>query len=316
MDGTLAAGRAQLDAGNPEGAVRAAKQVLIDDPQNTEALGLLCIAHIVEQDFMSAQDVISSWLRIDPNDPSAHYRQIELQMCLGRQDDAKERIKRFSESFPYEAHTTLWMTALWEENFGSPEKAVENYEMMLETAPDSTAIKMRLAMAHAEGRNFIAARRLSMEVLQNDMANADALRTAAIGALKAFDLSDARDLANTARAANPRDMAMKKVRWASWLVFFPPFLAGHILQMLMSRIRFSGGNVAANIFGGIVAAVMAGTVIYAGSIDDNYDPISLPVSLSLATAFLACGWALSMYYIFGIGDADEDKKSAMLSGGY
>ncbi len=316
MDGTLAAGRAQLEAGNPEGAVRAAKQVLMDDPQDTEALALLSNAHMVERDYRSAQDVISSWLRIDPNDPDAHSMQIALQMSLGRQDDAKQRIQQFSASFPQEAYQSLWLEALWEEAFGSPEKAAERYEALLETAPDSIDTKMRLAMAHAEGRNVIAARRLSMEVLSQDMSNAEALRTAAIGALKAFNLSDARDLANSARAANPRDMAMKKVHWASWLVLFPPFLAGHLLQMLLSNVRHSAGNVAANILGGIVAATMAGTLIYAGSLNDNYEPIPLETSLILTTVFLACGWALSMYYIFGVGNADEDRKTTTVSGGY
>ena len=316
MDGTLATGRAQLEAGNASGAVRAAKQALADDPQDTDALGLLSAAHIAEKDFMSAQDAISAWLRIDPGDPRAHYLQIELQMILGRQEDAKQRIDQFTASFPQEVHYALWLEALWEEAFGSPEKAAERYAALLEAAPDSPEMKMRLAMAHAEGRNIIAARQLSMEVLQQDMQNEEALRTAAIGALKAFNLSDARELATAARAANPRDMAMKKVHWASWLVLFPPFAAGHLIQMLISQVRFAAGGVAANVLAGVVAAIMAGTLIYAGSINDNYDTIPLQTSLILAAIFLACGWALSMYYIFGIGNANEHEKTATLTGGY
>ena len=316
MDGLLTTGQAQLDAGNPEAAARAAKQVLMDNPQDTEAINLLCNAHMAQRDYMSAQEMISSWLRIDPNDPDAHYKQIELQMCLGRQDDAKQRMQHFAASFPQEVFTSMWMEALWEESFGSPDKAAALYEGLLEMAPDSTGIKMRLASAHSEGRNIIAARRISMEVLQKAMNNDEALRIAAIGALKAFHLADARELATSARAANPRDMAMKKVHWASWLVFFPPFAIGHGLQMLLSQIRYSAGGLAANVFAGIIGAVMAGAVVYAGESNRNFEPIPMEVSLLLATAFLAGAWALSMYYIFGIGNADEDQKTTTLSGGY
>ena len=316
MDGELVAGQAHLDAGNPEAAARAAKKVLMDDPQNTGAISLLCNARMAQRDFMSAQEMISSWLRIDPSDPDAHYKQIELQMSLGRQDDAKQRMQQFAASFPQEVFTSMWMEALWEECFGSPDKATAVYEGLLEMAPDSTGIKMRLASSHSEGRNIIAARRLSMEVLEKSMNDAEALRIAAIGALKAFQLGDARELATSARAANPRDMAMKKVHWASWLVFFPPFAIGHALQMILSKIRYSAGGIAANIFAGLIAAVMLAAVVYAGESNRNFDVIPIEVSLLLTTAFLAGTWALSMYYIFGIGNADEDQKTTTLSGGY
>ena len=92
MDGTLEAGRAALQAGNTFAAIRSAKQVLQEDPQDTEAMDLLCSAHMAEDDYMSAQQVVSSWLRIDPNDPSAHFAQIALQisLCLLYTSDAAD----------------------------------------------------------------------------------------------------------------------------------------------------------------------------------------------------------------------------------
>ena len=316
MDGTLAAGRAALQAGNVFAAVRAAKEALQDDPQDIEALDLLYDAHMFEHDYLSAQDVLPSWLRISPNDPDAHFNQTMLQMTLGRQDDAKARIDQFATNFPTCVHHTMMLQGIWEEAFGSPDKSVELYEEMLTLEPNSPGIKIRLAMAHVNGRNAIAANALMRDVVSQYANDADALRTLAVTELKAFQLGNARRLADAARAANPRDMAMKKVKWLSWLVFFPPFAVGHALQMILSRIRFSAGNVAANIFAGLIGAAMVGALIYARETQNDGGDLPLQISIILASGFLAGCWALSMYYIFGIGNADDDKRTASLTGGY
>ena len=316
MDGTLAAGRAQLQAGNVFAAIRSAKQVLQEDPQDVEAMDLLCSAHMAEQDYMSAQQVIDSWLRIMPDDSNAHASQIMLQMTLGRQDDAKARIDQFSQSFPNAVYQTAWLRAIWEEAFGSPARAADQYEAMLAAEPDNTALKIRLAMTHVEGRNILAARALMLDVLSEDANSADALRTLAISELKSFQLGAARELADAARAANPKDMAMKKVKWLSWLVLFPPFAAGHLLQMLVSRVRFAAGDIAAHVCCGLIAAAMIGALIWASETNQAGGTIARQSSLLLASGFLAGAWALVMYYLFGIGNADEDKKTATLTGGY
>lgn len=316
MDGTLEAGRAALQAGNVFVAIRSAKQVLQDNPQDVAALDLLCSAHMAEQDYMSAQDVISSWLRIDPNDPDAHVSQIMLQMTLGRQDDAKDRIARFSEGFPTCVQHAMWMEAIWEEAFGTPDKAAELYGNMLAQSPDAIALKLRLGRAHAEGRNFIAASEIMLDVLREDANNAEALRTLAVSELKAFQLANARQFADSARAANPADMAMKKVKWLSWAVLFPPFILGHLLQMLIARVRYSAGSIAANVVCALIAAGILGALVYAREMQMDGGEIPLQTSLMLASGFLAGCWALTLHYIFGIGNADEDKRTTTLMGGY
>lgn len=210
----------------------------------------------------------------------------------------------------------MWMEAVWEEAFGSPEKAAALYEEMLAQQPEATALKIRLAKAHAEGRNFIAAGELMLDVLREDANNAEALRTLAVSELRAFQLPSARRFADAARAANPADMAMKKVKWFSWLVLFPPFALGHVLQLLISRVRYSAGSLPANILCGLVLAAMVGSLVYASETQNAGGEIPLQTSLILATGFLAGCWAIAIYYIFGVGNADEDKRTTTLSGGY
>lgn len=314
MDGQLAAGRAQLQAGNAFAAIRAAKRALQEEPQNVEALELLCAAHMQERDYMLAQETLSQWLRISPTDPDAHSTQIMLQMSLGRQNDAKARIEQFSQSFPAHAHHTAWLLAMWEEAFGSAQKAVELYEDLLAEQPDSIALKTRLAMAQVEARNSVAACELMLEVLAEDPNDAEALRTLAVGELKAFKLSSARQLADAALQANPKDKAMPKVKWLSWLILFPPFAVGHFAQLIISRLRYVAGNIASNILCGLIFAAMLGALIYASQLNDVGDQMPMQTSLMFAFGFLAGCWALSMYYIFGIGNADDDQRTASLPG--
>lgn len=316
MEGILAAGRASLQAGNIDAAIRAAKQVLMDDPQSIPAMELLCSAHMAERDYMSAQDVISAWLRIMPDDPDAHWKQIMLQMTLGRQDDAKARIDQFEKSFPNSLYHTIMLRGIWEDNFGSAKKAKEFYHEILALEPDNADMKSRIAMVEVEDWNIIAASELMLEVLQENAGDADALRTLAVAELKAFRLSSAREFATAAQAANPRDLAMKKVKWLSWLVLFPPFAIGHVLQILISQVRFHAGGIAAHILCAMIAAAMVAPVIWSSEMTRDGAEIPLQTSLILTTVFLAGCWTLSMYYIFGIGNADEDKRTATLSGGY
>ena len=244
MDGRLTAGQAQLQAGNTFAAIRSAKQVLQDDPQDTNALELLCCAHMAERDYMSAQDVLDGWLRITPDDPDAHWTQILLQMSLGRQDDAKQRIAQFEQSFPESVHLTIWLQAMWQEAFGSPDKAIALYRTLLEREPGDISLIRRIALTEVEARNIIAASELMQDVLAHNANDADALRTLAISELKTFRFASARELATAAQAANPRDLAMKKVKWLSWIVLFPPFLAGHVLHYLIAYVRYAAGSIA------------------------------------------------------------------------
>lgn len=316
MDGILEAGRAQLEAGEIFAAIRAAKQVLADDPQNVEALHLLYRAHAAEQDYASAQNTIDSWLRIDPNDPDAHFSHALLKMAIGWQDQAKQLIEAFEQSFPHMPSYTLALRATWEYAYGSPDKAIELYRIALSNDPNNLYVKAELAMAYAEGRNFIAAGGLMREVLLANPNHSDALRTLAISELKSFRLADARNLAKAARAANPRDMAMKKVVWLSWLVLFPPFALGHLLQLVLSGTRYAFGNIAANACAGILAAALLGALIYSRETQMTGGEMSLQTSIIMATFVIAGLWALFVYYVFGIGNADEDKRTATMSGGY
>ncbi|MEM8617552.1 MAG: hypothetical protein AAGF20_11545 [Pseudomonadota bacterium] len=318
QDGQVQAGRAQLEAGNARGAIRTAKQALMDAPNDLDALDLLSDGHMALSDFTAASEVIEQMLRLAPNHLQAMETQILLLMRMGWQDAAKEKLAAFKLAHPNWPDRHRELTSLWDFAFGDASRAARDMRDMLERRPGDYGLMAMIALAETEARNPFAAEPFMEQILNLDANHASALRTLAFCRFRQFRFSTARALARAARANDPTDQALRWIAPLSWLVWFPPFILGHAIQWLIAKAaqRF-GGRSGDYVGGAFFLAFVSLVVGIMARANDGGAPPSKPVAFAVLALILAGFWTCAVHFILCEvrgGNSSSSGRSVKITG--
>ncbi|MEM9054605.1 MAG: tetratricopeptide repeat protein [Pseudomonadota bacterium] len=319
MSGLIDAGRAYLEAGNTDAAARAAKQLLMEDPNDRSALELLCDSHFQDRDYRAASEVVEQLLRLAPNSLEAHVRRVLVYIECGWQDPAKAALDQFRETLPGYPDAYEELLGYYELVFGNSTHASERLQAMLERRPDDISLRRMIILSEVDARNpFRALPHIEaiLAVVANDQV---ALRTLAFCRFRQFRFGEARKLAKAARRLDPLDRPLRWITPLSFVVWFPPFLVGHILQWGMAKTAQLLGGKAGHAIGIAIIAAIIGTVISLDMSERVGDaPPSQLVAYSILGAILAGMWAFVIHYVVGVqwDDPDDNGPGSLRLPGY
>lgn len=298
-DGVLEAGRAMLDAGNVDGAMRAAKQALQADPNDFDALDLLTQVQMEIGDYNGASETNEQLLRLNPQHTQAHVTRVLIPMRRGHYEPSKRALEAFRLARPMAIYEHRYLLALWEYQFGSPAKSIALLREILTEQPGDTGLQRMLGLAEYEARNPFRAGDAMSRVLSQHANDAAAQRVMAFVRFREFAFGDARALAKGARALDPTEKPLRWVNWGSYLALFPPFFAGHGLQWVTAKIAAIAGPVAGHAANVVWVILAIWGVVYAAG-QNQAEPF-LPhwQGLLVLGFLLATAWALIVHYVLG-----------------
>ncbi|MEM6900569.1 MAG: tetratricopeptide repeat protein [Pseudomonadota bacterium] len=229
-DGTLESGWSFLAAGNTASAMRAAKELLGEDPRSGDALELLSMCYLADGAIAKAQDEAENWLRLEPDNANAHLNNVRILLNTHFQDHTRQLIETFKQSFPNHPHEYELMLGRWELYYGSTQRSVELLSGLDQTFPNDWELNATLAVAEYENRRIFRAHEYARNALAQRPDNPRLLSIFAKTSFRLFQFRNARDAAKAARRYDPSQKLAVTHIPASWAVFFPPFLLGHGLQ--------------------------------------------------------------------------------------
>jgi|GEM_PF-3681758 len=298
-DGLIESGWAMLQAGNHDAAIAAAKQVLQSDPNDFDALFLMSRGMLSGWDYAGAQAATEQILRLRPDAMEGHLNRVEIPMYRGLYQASKDALDAFREACPQAITEHQMLSARWEQYFGDPKIAIKLYRDLLAKQPTDIDLHRSLGLVEYEVRNPFRAERSLAYVLENKVHDAKVMEHLAFIRFRQFAFDKARSLAASSRQLDPSNKPVRWASWASFLVWFPPFLVGHILQWLAAKAADMSGPVAGHMVNLLWIVLTIVSIVFAAQA--NQSPPYLPIwqGLLVLAGLLATAWAMLVHYVFG-----------------
>lgn len=234
MSRPAAVAQSFLKAGNLEAAEREALAVLERAPHDRDALEVLIEVALDNRDPARALALADGWVAREPDCPRAHQSRI-LALCRGRRKrQARQALDRYKADFPNDTKGYDGMWLGMETAFGGSEAVIKKVAGLRRTHGPQQPFDEVEALAKSRAGQLIGASRAADRVLKSNPLDLRALNIKATNAFRLCRLSQARALARQIRQLEPRKAASaNELICASYAAYFPPFLAGQIVLMMV-----------------------------------------------------------------------------------
>lgn len=283
----LATAKAQFQAGNRDGARRAAGKVLEEDPESLEALHFLAQVELEAENFAKALQLMEQALAKAPNDPNLRSEELYILMKAGKKRRSRLGLKRFEKEFPYSLAHIARLKISYENHFGSDRKAVKKFSEW--ARPGNEAAEGVLRTTAGE---LWAGQRLLRIALRNDPNNAYIAENFALNQFLLSKPTSARRAARQALAADPTNGSMRWLKMLTWLSYYP---SAYFVSLVFTLVLLCHRYVPLAI-GAIIFSVMAILILGSGGwLETVLKPLGMSFlylpSVMVTIAYFA-GWLL------------------------
>lgn len=148
----LAVIRARLIAGDSDGALRFARRLVLDAPENVQYRFSLAAVHSMRGEFEAAEAGFRAVLAQEPHRQQAWLSLMRVLNAQGRPEAVQAALEDGLEALP-DALDLLWAQASLYERTGDYDSAIEIYEAMYERASDAPVVANNLASLLATYRD-------------------------------------------------------------------------------------------------------------------------------------------------------------------